>query len=58
MARFLYGAVKIAVFRVDKAREDFKAIVRKFKVTDLDVEKPQMRFYPNDLEGEAKSQAS
>jgi hypothetical protein len=58
MARFLQGAIKIGVFRIDKNSDDFKAMVRKYKLSNINEEKPVMRFYPNGALGDDKSLAS
>lgn len=57
MARFLFGAVKVAVYRIDKDAEDFKDLKKRFKLSKLDHDVPEMKFFPYDLTGEAKMSA-
>lgn len=54
MSRFLFGAVKVAVFRVNKEAEDFKDIKKRFKLSKLDDNTPELRFFKNDLTGDDK----
>jgi hypothetical protein len=46
------------VFKVDKESEDFLNIKKEFKLTKIGDNKPEMRFYPNQLMGELKDKAS
>ena len=57
MARFLFGAVKVAVYRIDKDAADFKELKKRFKLSKLDDGKPEMRMFPNDVTGDSKMSA-
>jgi len=42
------------VFRIDKNGEEFKDLKKRYKLNKLDVDKPEMKFFPNDLTGDEK----
>jgi hypothetical protein len=54
MSRYLFGAVKVAVFRVDQESEDFKEIKKTYKLSKLGENEPELRFFANDLTGDEK----
>ena len=50
MTRFLNGAIKLGVFRIDKADSKMSEIRKKYKLTSkFGVDKPELRFYPNEV---------
>jgi len=54
MSRYLFGAVKVGVYRVDKESDNFKDIKKTFKLSKLDTNQPEMRFFVNELTGDEK----
>ena len=60
LERELKGAVKVAVFRMDASGEggSFSELKKEYKVGALNPGKPVIRFYPNEIKGELKHQAS
>lgn len=56
LERDLRGAVKLAVFRMDASGEsgNFSELKKEYKVGSLNVGKPVIRFYPNEIKGQLK----
>ena len=51
----LNGPIRIGIFRINKTDQEKK---KEFKVTGLDENKPQLRYYPNVATGKVKSDTS
>ena len=49
------GPLRIGIFRIDKSDHEKK---KEFKVTGLDENKPQLRYYSNAVTGKVKSDTS
>ena len=47
LARQLKGALSVGVMRIDAKAPDFADVKKKFKLTSLDKNKPELRYYPN-----------
>lgn len=58
LERTLKGAIKVGIFRIDPAADDFSQIKKEYKAGSLAAGKPVIRFYPNEVKGELKNQAS
>ena len=58
LERALKGAIKVAIFRIDANADDFSQLKKDYKAGSLAAGKPVIRFYPNELKGELKNQAS
>jgi hypothetical protein len=58
LERALKGAIKVGIFRIDPAADDFSQIKKEYKAGSLAAGKPVIRFYPNEVKGELKNQAS
>ena len=51
LIRQLLGPIKLATFRMDPNDPNFKELKKQYKVTKLDVGKPELRYYPNEQKG-------
>jgi len=58
LTRTLKGAIQTYVFRLDKSSPDFADMKKTYKLTKFGDQKPELRFYPNQLTGEMKDKAS
>jgi len=58
LTRTLKGAIQTYVFRLDKSSPDFAEMKKTYKLTKFGDQKPELRFYPNQLTGEMKDKAS
>ena len=47
LTRSLKGLVNLALMRLNPSDPDFSSLKKNYKVTQLDKNKPKMRFYPN-----------
>ena len=52
------GGIGCHTFRIDKESEDFASIKKEFKLTKIGDNKPEMRFYPNQVVDYQKDKAS
>lgn len=54
----LLGPVKTMVFRMSPDAENYQELKKQFRVPKLDVGKPDLRYYPNEVTGQQKLERS
>lgn len=58
LARTVKGAIKVGVFRVDPAADNFQIMKKKYKFGNIGKNKPELRFYPNNQQMQSKIDGS
>ena len=54
LLKHFLGPIRVATFRLHPDNENYETLKKQFKVSKLEVGKPELRYYPNEVAGQQK----